>query len=133
MTNDFDKFAFDDNVDPFASEKFTSKTNGNDGNNNFDPFGVPTMETGKKNDSKINDFGFEGDFANFDSFNDGDTTNGNGKTVDAWGGSLDKVNNNLSKGKKYKEQEINKVNKSDYSDNFDQDLEQVLKRSVMEQ
>lgn len=126
----FDKFAFEDNADPFISEKLTSHTNGNDGNNNkFDPFGAP-LTTDKKNETKIKDFGFEGDFANFDSFDDNATTNGNSKTIDAWGGRLDKVNNNAGKQKKFKEQE---VNNSDYSKNFDEDLEQVLKRSVMEQ
>lgn len=86
--------------------------------------------TSKKNETKLNDFGFE-DFANFDFACE--TTVGKGKVVDAWGGSLDSVNNNVEKIKKFKEEEVKRINKLDYSDNFDKDLEQVLKRSVMEQ
>jgi len=55
--------------------------------------------------------------------------------MNAWGGSLDKRNNNNgSKVIKYKEQEINKISKfsGDYSENFDKDLEEALKRSMME-
>lgn len=115
--NVFEKFSFD--TDDFTSAK---KTYGSDGNNNLDPFG-PT-----KNESVL---GF--DFANFDSFNDNGTTNGNTKpTKGAWDGSLDKKNNNV---RKYSEQEVKKINKfsTDYSENFDTDLQEILKRSVMEQ
>lgn len=129
--NDFDKFSFEDAGDPFANEKLNKKTNGNDGNNNFDPFGAPTTANNQK--ETTSGFGFEADFANFESFNTSKTSNGG----DAWGagGGLDKTNNNVSgKVKKLKEQDISKIRKfsADYSDKFE-DIDQVLKRSVVEQ
>lgn len=139
--NLFDKFSFND-ADPFTADEFVKKSNGNDGNNNFDPFGAPLTNNSKNSKKETTEFGFDADFANFDAFNDAGTTNGNGTKVDAWGGSLDKKNNNnlslsSTKGrvKKYKEADVSKINKfsADYSDNFDNDLEQALKRSVMDQ
>lgn len=67
-------------------------------------------------------------------------TNG-GSKADAWGtSSLDKTNNNsneisFGKVKKYSEKDVKKSNKftADYSDNFEDDLAQVLKRSVVDQ
>lgn len=141
VENLFEKFSFEENdTDPFNDDKFSVKTNGNDGNNNnkFDPFGLPP--TAGRTNKTTDDFGFEADFANFDSFNDTGKPNGDGKkTVDAWNANLDKTNNNFSNGKakvkKYKPEEISKVEKfsSDYSDNFVNDLEQTLKRSLFEQ
>jgi hypothetical protein len=132
------KFGFDDNADPFANGNFT-KTNGNDGNNNgdFDPFGAPPSFDTKKDTSS---FGFDESFANFDGFNDSEATNEGAKEkLDAWGtSSLDKTNNNntsLGKVKKYNDKDVNKLTKftGDYSDNFEDDLAQVLKRSVVDQ
>lgn len=116
----------------------TANNNGNDGNNNqFDPFGAPMSSNNSKKKEMTGDFGFDADFANFDAFNNngtGNGTNGSFTKLDAWGGSLDKKNNNAVK-KHNKKVEVAKVSKfnTDYSDNFDQDLEQVLKRSMMEQ
>lgn len=137
--NLFNKFSFDADMFSNDNDTFTTaKKNGSDGNNNdFDPFGAPV--TGNKNDNNNIGFGFDTDFANFEAFNIGDThtTNGNSKNTSAWGGSLDEKNNNVKnkKVKKYQEQEVNKIGKftGDYSDNFDKDLQDVLKRSVMEQ
>lgn len=138
--NTFDKFSFDDAADPFADDQNVKKTNGNDGNNNFDPFAAPVLTNITKKETSIgfgketsSGFGFDADFANFDSFND-TPTNGNGKPADAWGGSLDKTNNNVGKVKKFNVQEISRIGKfsGDYSDN-DRDLQEILKRSVMEQ
>lgn len=140
LKNLFEKFTFSDDADPFASEKFPKTTNGNgDNNNNFDPFGAPITSSQKKDTTSTSTFGFEGDFANFEDFNDTPlTTNGNNTgIVDAWG-SLDKKNNNVSnstgKIQKFKAADISKVSKfsGDYSDNFDNDLKQVLQRSVTE-
>lgn len=129
--NIFDKFSFD--ADPFTSDKFPkTKTIGSDGNNNFDPFGAPI--TGNKKET-TSGFGFDTDFdafANFDAFNDNDTTNGSSEALSAWTGNLDKKNNNARKAKKYNEQEINNITKFS-SDNFDKDLEEALKRSMTEQ
>lgn len=135
--NFFDKFSFDEAGDPFASEKFATVTNGNDGNNNsdFDPFGAPVAVTNK---DATTGFGFEADFTKFDPFNDtGVSTKTNGSSIDAWGSTLDKKNNNNSFGKiqKFSKQEVTKNNKfsADYSDNYEQDMQQALKRSVMDQ
>lgn len=144
--NLFRKFSFENAVDPFASGSFSTTSNGNnDGNNNYniDPFGSPI--NGNKKDTS-NGFGFEADFANFDAFDStggatkasyGSTKNGSFGAFDAWSPSMDKTNNNVGTGKlkKGKQPEVSKINKfsADYSDNFDKDLEQVLKRSVMDQ
>lgn len=145
LENLFDKFSFGDSDDTFISATSKSKTNGNNNDNNndsnnngsFDPFGVPTTTTTSSKKDFGAGFGFDADFANFDAFNDTDKTNGNGKVADAWGSSLDKVNNNVGKGKakKSNQEDANKTSKftSDYSDNFEKDLEQVLKRSVVDQ
>lgn len=145
LENLFDKFSFGDIDDSFISATSKSKTNGNgndninDSNNNgsFDPFGAPmTTTTSSKKDFGAG-FGFDTDFANFDAFNDTDKTNCNEKVADAWGSSLDKANNNVGKrkAKKPNQEEVSKSSKftSDYSDNFEKDLEQVLKRSVVDQ
>lgn len=138
VENLFEKVTFS-NTDLFADDVFSNKANGNDGNNNnnYDPFGAPTTTKPGKSFNSPDDFGFEADFANFDSFNDS-KPNGTGKTADAWGTSLDKSNNNVGNGKisKRKQEEINKEVpkfKTDYSENFDKDLEQVLKRSLFDQ
>lgn len=134
--NFFDKFSFDDAADPFANANFPTATNGNDGNNNnFDPFGAPAAVTNK---DATAGFGFEADFTKFDPFNEtGATTKTNGSSIDAWGSSMDKRNNNNASGKvqKFSKQEVSKINKfsADYSDNFEQDIQQALKRSVMDQ
>lgn len=127
--NLFDKVSFDD---PFSSETPKKSTNGNDGNNNFDPFGTPVASAKKVTETKA--FDFDDNFANFDSYNNNGSTNGNGKTFDAWGESLDTKNNNTSTGKvkKQKDAAFSKISKADYSDNFDNDIEEVLKRSVKE-
>lgn len=131
IADNFDKF-FDDTSDPFGNEKVPKKTNGNDGNNNFDPFGAPVTSSSNKKELTTSGFGFEADFANFDSFETA-ATNGNGHT---WGsGSLDKRNNNFGgKGKNAKDKQVTKISKfaADYTDN-DRDLDEVLKRSVMDQ
>lgn len=123
-----DKFAFDE--DPFSSGNFSTKTNGNDGNNNFDPFGAPVAATDKEASTAF----FEADFSN--AFNDsGLSTTTNGNSV--WGNSLDKKNNNSSSAKvqKFNKSEVAKINKfsGDYSDNYEEDLQKALKRSVMDQ
>jgi hypothetical protein len=92
---------------------------------------VPTTFETKK---ETTGFGFDGNFANFDAFNDPAPTNGT--KTDAWGSSSrDKSNNNVGRVKKYNEKGEPKNGKfsADYSDNFDDDLAQVLKRSVIEQ
>lgn len=132
----FDKFTFDDeddDTDPFTSSKAV-KTNGNDGNNNFDPFSTPVSKT--KSAKETSDFGFDANFANFDAFNSSNT-NGTDENSDTWS-KMDQVNNNDDpfgdKIKKSSQQRANKINKfsEDYSDNFDEDLASVLKRSVVE-
>lgn len=128
-TKFFDKFSLDDD-DPFASGNFTTKTNGNDGNNNFDPFGAPMAAAEK---AAPTGFGFEADFSS--AFNDTSlSTKTNGNSV--WGNSLDKKNNNSSgRVQKFKADEVPKSNKfsADYSDNYEEDMQQALKRSVMDQ
>lgn len=143
LENLFDKFSFGDSDESFqklvsATSKSKSNGNGNgninDSNNNgsFDPFGSPTTTTTSSKKDFGAGFGFDTDFANFEAFNDTDKTNGNGKMADAWGSSLDKANNNVGKGKA-KNPNQEEVSKADYSDNFEKDLEQVLKRSVVDQ
>lgn len=106
--NAFDTFGFNEN---FGNETRTSK-----------------------NSTPTNTFGFEANFANFDAFNNNSSeiTDNNGFN-DAWGETVTKI----SKIKKSKDSEgkANKISKfsSDYSDNYEKDLEQVLKRSMMEQ
>lgn len=107
-------------------------------------------------------FDFEGDFANFDAFNNNSNieafnvtsvgSNGNG---DAWGTSTSKgkvkknnsatdafawgkKDSNMSltgKVKKYKDVKPDKIDKfnADYSDNYESDLNEILKRSMVDQ
>lgn len=155
ITSSFDKFSFDtdpfNNVQPLPPKK--NITNGSN-NNDFDAFGFSrTTATqdpfGIKNPPKPADssgFEFEADFANFDAFNGNTnssktTTNLNGDFDDAWGESLDKRNNNFSSAttgkikKSPKDAEIKKIRKfsADYSENFDADVNEVLKRSMVDQ
>lgn len=113
--NDGDKFSFVD-AGPFAYDKFTKDTNGNDGNNNFDPFGAPI--NGNKKETSSTGFGFEADFANFDAFNStgtrrfsGGAKNGSLEGFDAWSTSIDKTNNNVSSGKTKKNKQQPEVSK----------------------
>lgn len=130
------KFGFGDTADPFSSGNFTKMNGDSNNNEKFDPFGVSTDFEAKKDSSG---FGFDGNFANFDEFNDSAPANGNkngSDKFDAWGAtSLDITNNNdISFGriKKSNEKDSTKFNKFS-SDNFEDDLAQALKRSVVEQ
>lgn len=154
ITSSFDKFTFDS--DPFKNAQPVPPprniTNGNNNNNDFDPFGLtqpPTnkqhdsfdpfgMKNGTKTKSETSGFDFEPDFANFDAFNGNKKSTINGD-FDAWGESvMDKQNNNFTSttGGKVKSDaaDVKKIRKfsADYSDNFDQDLEQTLKRSMID-
>lgn len=155
--NDDDPF---NNVQPLPPKKNITNGNSTKNNNEFDAFGLSKTTTqdpfGLSNDSfgfnnnftkpvkETAAFGFEADFANFDAFNGNSssnmtTTSKNG-TFDAWGDSQDKSNNNFSsattgKIKNPKDAEIKKIRKfsADYSENFDQDINEVLKRSMVDQ
>lgn len=122
----------------------------------------------KKNNSSSTGFDFEGDFANFDSFNNNSkfdafnvTNNGNGDDVwgsttamstasktsrvkkyteaDVLGWAKKESTMSLTSGKvkKYNESDVkqNKINKfsEDYSDNYEKDLNEILKRSMADQ
>jgi hypothetical protein len=157
ITSSFDKFSFD--TDPFKNDQPVplprNITNGNNNNNNdFDPFGITQPPSNKQQDSfdpfglkngtksklETSGFEFETDFANFDAFNGNKKSNDNSTNgdFDAWGESvMDKQNNNLTlTNEKINKNgtERSKIRKfsADYSDNFDQDLEQTLKRSMID-
>lgn len=134
----FEKDTFDD-TDMFSKQGFDAfNNNSNDNhkksNNNlsdkFDAFGLSVNETRtSKTATPTNGFGFEANFANFDTFNNNTTEKG---FNDAWG---ETTKSTIKTKKGNGDGKVQKVSKftSDYSDNFEKDLEQVLKRSVMEQ
>ncbi|KAG5681401.1 hypothetical protein PVAND_010840 [Polypedilum vanderplanki] len=141
VVNNNDKFEafFEKDADFFSSKDAVNNNNKLKTSEKFDPFGL--SENDLKNSTKTTNqsFGFEADFANFDAFNNNSTmsvstTNGNG-FGDAWGGES-KSSIKSGKIKKYnKDIEPSKVTKfsQDYSDNYEKDLEQVLKRSMIDQ
>lgn len=126
--------------EPFGSSDFSNNNVKNGNGDAFDPFGLAVTDTKKNKNSTAPGFGFEGDFANFDAFNN----NGN----DAWGSttkvkksnddgfaSWGKKENSMGRIKKSKEPEVKKIDKfsSDYSDNYESDLNEILKRSMIDQ
>jgi hypothetical protein len=148
----FEKDTFGQETDFFGKQDFGKTFGSNDGisknnniNNNskssktekFDPFGL--SETAFKGASFDHGYGIETDFANFDSFNNNDiaaSTNGNGlKGGNAWGDA--KSTTRIGKVKKFNKEasNVSKITKftSDYSENYETDLEQVLKRSMVDQ
>lgn len=160
FNDDADPFS---NVQPLPPKKNITNGNSNNNINEFDAFGLSRTATtqdpfalstktlnfdpfGLNNDTKpaadTSGFGFDADFANFDAFNGNSSkkpTSNNGD-FDAWGDSMDKTNNNFSsattgKIKKPKDAEIKKIRKfsADYSENFEGDISEVLKRSMVDQ
>lgn len=147
MEEKFDKFfekdiSFD-STELFAKTDFDSFNNNNNNNNldkvktngnndKFDPFGLSVTETKVSNNNNTkntsNNFDFEADFANFDTFNNNSSKNESNGFDAAWGETK-------TSKKKIKDSKVNKITKfsSDYSDNFEQDIEQVLKRSMLDQ
>lgn len=125
---DFDSF---NNNNTNSNKKVITGTNSND---KFDPFGLSVSEARtSKSSTPTNSFGFEANFANFDAFNNNNTTlSDNSFNDDAWGVAKPTI-----KTKKIKDSDVkaNKLTKfsSDYSDNYEKDLEQVLKRSMIDQ
>lgn len=132
--------------DAFGKNDFNTTTNNNNNNvsnnngNDFDPFGLSVTDLKKTKTS--GGFGFDGDFANFDAFNNNngsgnafESSNGN----DTWGTSKSttSISSSNSKIKKYKDSDakVNKITKfnADYSDNYEKDLNDVLKRSMVDQ
>lgn len=99
-------------------------------NDNFDPFGSSVTDLKKSKNLSSDDFGFDGDFANFDAFNNNDeeTPSKSNRSV-AWGES---AKNGSNKIKEDKASKISKYN-SDYSENYETDLNEILKRSMIDQ
>lgn len=99
-------------------------------NDNFDPFGLSVTDLKKSKNLSSDDFGFDGDFANFDAFNNNDeeTPSKSNRSV-AWGES---AKNGSNKIKEDKASKISKYN-SDYSENYETDLNEILKRSMIDQ
>lgn len=91
----------------------------------FDPFGLSVTDFKKSKNLSSDDFGFEGDFANFDAFNNGN---------EAWGESTKNSSTKsiLSKDKEIKASKITKYS-SDYSADYETDLSEILKRSMIDQ
>lgn len=121
---DFDSFNNNSN------RNMISSSNSND---KFDPFGLSVTETKtSKSSTPQNSFGFEANFANFDAFNNNTTLSDSSFNDDAWG-ELKAT----TKVKKVKDSDVKATKlakfSSDYSDNYEKDIEQVLKRSMLEQ
>lgn len=121
--NDYDPFKDlktpDKNFDPFKELETHIK--------NYDPFGLSVTELNSTHSQNLtSDFGFEGDFANFDAFNNNSNDNSfmNNKQKDA----------PIYNEKKEKDRKASKISKysTDYSENYDKDLNEILKRSIIE-
>ena len=101
-------------------------------NDNFDPFGLSETDLKKSKNLSSGDFGFDGDFANFDAFNNNEieeeTSSKSSRNV-AWGESAKNASN------KMKEDKASKISKytADYSENYETDLSEILKRSMIDQ
>lgn len=135
-TNLFEKHDFGDTFDD-------SLNNNNGQNEKHDPFGlsVNDLNNFKNTTATSNAFGFDADFSKFDSFNNNNNAaskannnnNFNFNESDVWS----ETKSSRSKVKKYNDVETktSKISKftTDYSDNYEKDLEQVLKRSMMDQ
>lgn len=104
---------------------------------NFDPFGLSVTDSKTFKNLSSKDFGeFDGDFSNFDALdsNGNEDITVNPKMSEVWGERPNKSINKMNCSKDM-EMKVSKISKfsADYSDNYETDLSDILKRSMIDQ